>query len=103
MPRIASIERAVEVRRVEVEQAHPIDAVGHLAHERHEPAVAHALVAAVGGQVLGDEHDLAHAGRHEAVDLVEQLGRGRVTRCGPRKLGMAQKPHALSQPSATFT
>ena len=24
-------------------------------------------------------------------------------RCGPRKLGMAQKPHALSQPSATFT
>ena len=59
-----------EVARVEVEQADPVDPLGHRPTSGHEVAAAAALVAAVGGQVLGHQHDLAGA---ELVDLGQQV------------------------------
>ena len=65
-------------------------------------------VAAVGGQILGHQDHLADGPAiglrrlRQASDLIDDREAGRE-RCGPRKLGMAQKPHARSQPSAIFT
>ena len=51
-------ERIGEVRRVQVQQTNPIDPVGDLLDERDDRTLPHSLVASVGRQVLGDEHDL---------------------------------------------
>ena len=59
-----------EVARVEVQQPHPVGALGDRLDERHDRAgteLARAVLA-VRGQVLGDEHDLA---RLELVDLAQ--------------------------------
>ena len=71
------------------------------------PAGARA-VAAVGGEVLGHEDDLAQGRRvtgrsAQRVDLGHDRRRSSVSVACPRKEGMAQKPQMRSQPSATFT
>ena len=71
--RMASTSRVGEVGRVEVEQPHPRHPRRHRLDQRDDRLGAHALVAAVAGQVLGDEHDLLGAAGDELVDLVEDL------------------------------
>ena len=66
-------------------------------------------VAAVGGEVLGHQDDLAQgrraavAARQQRVDLGHESSVAGRERCLPRKDGMAQKPQMRSQPSATLT
>ena len=72
------VDEAVgQVARVQVQQAHPVGALGDGAHERDDDAGAELVghVLAVRREVLGDEHDLA---RRQLVDLA----RGSTRRCG---------------------
>ena len=66
-------QRVGEIARVEVQQAHAVDAIGHGAHERHDGPGAELAgdVLAVRGEILGDEHDLPGA---ERIDLAEDRG-----------------------------
>ena len=78
-------QRVGEVGRVEVEQPHPVDPGRPRPRRAGRCALADALVAAEGGEVLGDEHDLA---RLERVDLVEdRLDRARPLRAAERRDG----------------
>ena len=52
-------QRLGEVGRVQVEQPDPLDPLGHRLDQRDDRPLPHALVAPEGGEVLGDEHDLA--------------------------------------------
>ena len=52
-------QRVGEVRRVEVEQPHPVHPLGDLRHQRHDRPLPHALVPTERRQVLGHQHDLA--------------------------------------------
>ncbi len=56
-------------------------------------------VRAVGSEVLGDQHDLAHV---ELVHLRHDRSIERLT-LRPRNDGIAQNPQRLSHPSATLT
>ena len=75
---------------------------------RVAPAGARA-VPAVGGEVLGDEDDLAQRRRiavapgAPSASTSASTSSGERERCLPRNDGMAQKPQMRSQPSATFT
>ena len=102
MSQMASIRRVGEVARVEVQQAHPVDAIGHGAHQRHDGPGAELAgdVLAVRGEVLGDEHDLPGAELRRPRPRIDAIDR---LRCGPRNDGMAQNPHVRSQPSAILT
>ena len=65
-------------------------------------------VAAVRGEVLCDEDDLAQRGgtvgwRASSASTSARISSGDRDRCLPRKEGMAQKPQMRSHPSATFT
>ena len=60
----------VEVRRVQVQQAGACGACRHGLDQRHDATLAAALVAAVGGEVLGHQHDFD---RFELLDLREDL------------------------------
>ena len=59
-----------QVARVQVEQPDPRHPLGDGSHEGHDGALAHALVPAVGGQVLGHEDDLRGP---ELIDLGQQV------------------------------
>ena len=65
-----------QVARVQVQQPHPVGAIGDGLDERHDRAGAEVVgpVLAVRGEVLGDEHDLASL---ELVDLGRGSGRCR--------------------------
>ena len=78
----------------------PVDR-GELGQQRlQQPDVAEVL--AVGGVVLGDQHDLLDALLGQPAGLVEHVG-GRREMKEPRKDGMAQKEQRRSQPEASFT
>ena len=63
-----------------------------------------ASVTAVAREVLGDEHELARAAiDDERLGLLGEAVERRRERWSPRNVGIAQKPHRRSQPSATLT
>ena len=62
-----------EVRRVQVQQAHPRHPARHRLDQGYEVLGAHPLIAPVAGQVLGHQHDLLCAAGHQLVHLGEDL------------------------------
>ena len=95
-------QRVGEIARVEVQQPHPVGALGDGLDERHDRARRRARRAGPCRTTRGPGRRARSRGRRAGrprarIDATSRL------RCGPRNVGMAQNPHERSQPSAIFT